>query len=37
MNRSKQGGCLSIGGHGLTTDASKEGAQRKTDSTGLQV
>ena len=28
INLSKQGGYLSIGGHGLTTDVSKEGAAR---------
>jgi hypothetical protein len=27
INLSKQGGCLSIGGHGLTTDVSKKGVR----------
>lgn len=35
INLSKQGGYLSIGGHGLTTDLSKEGVRETVSAPGL--
>jgi hypothetical protein len=34
INLSKQGGFLSIGGHGLTTDVSKEGVRETLSAPG---